>query len=242
MVRDDDSFVIDGERMSLAEALSLVDSAPETFSPNALLRPSVQDVMLPTAAYIGGPAELAYMAQAQVVFDRVAGRMPVILPRASFTLIDSRRARLLGKYGLRIQDCWTHHTELEVRIARSLVPPQQEAQFDRGRQQIEAALAQLEGSLRDFDPTLAEALDHSRQKIRYQLDKLQGKTAREALRRTDRAADNAQELLDWIYPHKGPQERLLSILPLWARFGPPLLDSLAEAIRPECLDHQAILL
>jgi uncharacterized protein YllA (UPF0747 family) len=176
------------------------------------------------------------------VFDRVAGRMPVILPRASFTLVDPRRARLLGKYGLRIQDCWTNRAALEERIARSLVPPQQEAQFERGRREIEAALERLEGSLRDFDPTLAEALDHSRRKIRYQLDKLQSKTAREALRRTERAADSAQELLDWIYPHKGPQERLISILPLYARFGPSLLDSLDQAIRTECLDHQAILL
>jgi bacillithiol biosynthesis cysteine-adding enzyme BshC len=156
VIRDGEHFLIDGEHMSLAQALALLESTPETFSPNALLRPSVQDVMLPTAAYIGGPAELAYMAQAQVVFDRVAGRMPVILPRASFTLVDPRRARLLGKYGLRIQDCWTNRAALEERIARSLVPPQQEAQFERGRREIEAALERLEGSLRDFDPTLAE--------------------------------------------------------------------------------------
>jgi bacillithiol synthase len=240
LVRDGESFVLDGERISLQQALELVESAPETFSPNALLRPSVQDVMLPTAAYIGGPAEVAYMAQAEVVFERVAGRMPVILPRASVTLVDRRRARLLKKYGLRVQDCWTHHAALDERIARSLIPDDLNERLERGRGEIEATLGRLEGSLRDFDPTLAEALEHSRRKIRYQLDKLHGKTAREALRRGDRAAGNARELLDWFYPHNAPQERLLSIFPLWARFGPPLLDSVEQAIRPECLDHQAI--
>lgn len=242
LVRDGEHFVIDGERLTLEQTLAIVDEAPETFSPNALLRPSVQDVLLPTAAYVGGPAEIAYMAQAEVVFERVAGRMPAILPRASFTLIDSRRARLLSKYGLRVQDCWTHYAALEERIARSLVPADQEAQFDRSRGEIESALERLEGSLRDFDPTLAEALEHSRRKIRYQLDNLQGKTAREALRRTDRAAENTRELQNWIYPHKSPQERVLSIFPLWARFGPGLLDALEQAIHPECSDHQAILL
>jgi len=242
LVRDGEHFVLDGERLTLDETLAILDQAPETFSPNALLRPSIQDVMLPTAAYVGGPAEIAYMAQAEVVFERVAGRMPAILPRASFTLIDARSARLLSKYRLRVQDCWTHYAALEERIARSLTPADQEAQFASSRDEIEQALARLEGSLLEFDPTLAEALDHSRRKIRYQLDKLQAKTAREAMRRSDRAAANARELQNWIYPHKSPQERVLSIFPLWARFGPGLLDALDEAIHPECSDHQAILL
>lgn len=242
LVRDGEHFVLDGERMTLEQVLELVDSAPETFSPNALLRPSVQDVLLPTAAYVGGPAEIAYMAQAQVVFERVAGRMPVILPRASFTVVDARTARLLGKYGLRLQDCWTNRADLESRIARKLLPGKQESEFADSRVAIEAALAKLESCLEAFDPTLAEALDHSRRKIRYQLDKLEGKAAREALRRTERASEHTDELLHWLCPHKAPQERLLSILPLWARFGPTLLDSLEQAIRPECLDHQAIML
>ncbi len=242
LVRDGEHFVLDGEHLTLEQVLAIVDQTPETFSPNALLRPSVQDVMLPTAAYVGGPAEVAYMAQAEAVFERVAGRMPAILPRASFTLIDSRCARLLSKYGLRVQDCWTHYAALEERIARSLVPRNQETQFARSRGDVEAALERLEESLREFDPTLAEALDRSRRKIRYQLDNLQGKTAREALRRADRAAENARELQNWIYPHKSPQERVLSIFPFWARFGPGLLDTLDRAIHPECSDHQAILL
>ncbi len=66
--------------------------------------PVMQDTLLPTAAYIGGPAEVAYMAQAQVVYQEILGRMPAILPRASFTVVEPPVANLLGKYELDIRD------------------------------------------------------------------------------------------------------------------------------------------
>src|SRR3984893_7912756 len=86
------------------ELVSALEKSPEDFTPNVLLRPIVQDTLLPTAAYIGGSAEIAYMAQAQVVYEKLLGRMPVILPRASFTIIEAPIARLLLKYGLDIRD------------------------------------------------------------------------------------------------------------------------------------------
>src|SRR4029077_12763730 len=67
------------------EALRLVDASPEMFSANALFRPVVQDYLLPTAAYLGGPAEIAYFAQSSVIYEQLLGRMPVVLPRAAFT-------------------------------------------------------------------------------------------------------------------------------------------------------------
>jgi uncharacterized protein YllA (UPF0747 family) len=57
-------------------------------SPNALLRPVMQDYLLPTIAYVGGPSEIAYMAQSQVLYQALLHRMPVIFPRNTFTLLD----------------------------------------------------------------------------------------------------------------------------------------------------------
>src|SRR5229473_169625 len=85
------------------EALGLVEAAPETFSANALLRPVVQDYLLPTVAFLGGPAEIAYLAQSSVIYQHMLGRMPVILPRAGFTILDPRAEKLLQKYGLLIE-------------------------------------------------------------------------------------------------------------------------------------------
>ncbi len=75
-------------------------------SPNALLRPVMQDYLLPTVAYVAGPAEIAYFAQAQVLYQDLLGRMPVIFPRSSSTLLDGRAGKILHKYGLRCRICW----------------------------------------------------------------------------------------------------------------------------------------
>src|ERR1700736_2100312 len=83
-----------------AELLKSIESTPEEFSPSALLRAVVQDYLLPTVAYIGGAAEIAYFAQSEVVYKHVLGRMPVILSRPDFTLVDIKAAKLLRAYKL----------------------------------------------------------------------------------------------------------------------------------------------
>ena len=99
-------FMSAGKSAARQEWLHQVDTEPQQFSPNALLRPVVQDYLLPTAAYFGGPAEIAYFAQSSVVYERLLGTMPVILPRADFTLIDPKAVRLLNKYKLGVEDAW----------------------------------------------------------------------------------------------------------------------------------------
>ena len=98
--RHGDEYVLNGRRFTTQE---LADRA-ESLSPNAILRPVTQDSMLPTVAYIGGPAEIAYLAQSAAIYDRLLGRMPVAVPRTGFTILDQRTEKLMDRYGLRMQD------------------------------------------------------------------------------------------------------------------------------------------
>ena len=93
-------------------------------SPNALLRPVVQDYMLPTVASVMGPAEVAYMAQAQVIYQELLGRTPVVVPRAAFTILDSHSARLLARYALSLDDFFQGEEALRERAARTMTPPE----------------------------------------------------------------------------------------------------------------------
>jgi uncharacterized protein YllA (UPF0747 family) len=95
-------------------------SRAETLSPNALLRPVIQDYLLPTAAYVGGPAELAYLAQSQVLYNRLLGRQPVAFPRAGFTLTDERSAKWMAKYRLSPGSVFVPERELREHIAQQL--------------------------------------------------------------------------------------------------------------------------
>ena len=238
--RSADTYSEDGAVHTTAELLARLDRHPEDFSPNALLRPVVQDFLLPTVAYIGGPAELAYLAQAEVLYRGLLRRMPVALPRACFTILDARSEKLMARYGLHFTDALHGVAALEQRIANTLIPGPLQRTFDSSREQLESALGAVEAQLRGFDPTLAAALAKSRRKIEYQFSKIQAKAGRESLRRSERARADAAYLTHLVFPEKTLQERLYSVLPFLARHGLGLLERVHAAIRFDCPDHQVL--
>jgi len=232
--RHGDEYILNGRRFSTRE---LADRA-ESLSPNAILRPVAQDSMLPTVAYIGGPAEVAYLAQSAAIYRGLLGRMPVAVPRTGFTILDPRTDKLMERYGLRIQDLFHGEGALRDRIAARLIPSSVATASSDAAATVDASLARLRRELEGFDPTLAKAADRSLVKIRYQLGKIERKTGREALRRNERAARDAASLYGLIYPDKHLQERLYSFLPFLAKHGLDLTNQVNEAIQLDCPDHR----
>ncbi|MGH9647580.1 MAG: bacillithiol biosynthesis protein BshC, partial [Bryobacteraceae bacterium] len=232
-----------GERVTLrkkdAEFAALQDRAADV-SPNALLRPAWQDYLFPTVAYVGGPGELAYFAQSQVIYDRLLGRMPVVVSRASVTLLDARAAKLLTRYGLALTDALVPEETLKERIAHALVPKAVAGLFEETSGEITRRLDRLGAGLETFDPTLVAALGKSRAKVLYQFEKLRKKTEREALRRDARASEEARYLSSLLYPHRHMQERFYSILPFLAQHGLDLVDRLYDAVQMDCPDHRVV--
>lgn len=232
-----------GERVPLrvkeSEFATLRDRAAE-LSPNALLRPVMQDYLLPTCAYVGGPAELAYLAQSQVIYDRLLGRMPVMISRAGFTLLEPHAQKLLARYKLTLPQVFIDEEHLKERVAHSLVPEALGRSFDTESAFVMKHLGRMRGELERFDPTLAASLDKSTAKITYQLEKARRKTAVEIMRRNDRAAGDTRYLSGLLYPHRHLQERFYSILPFLAAHGPDLVDRLYDAVQLDCPDHRVL--
>ncbi len=213
----------------------------EQLSPNALLRPVVQDYVLPTVAYVGGPAELAYMAQSQVLYRELLGRMPVMVSRGGFTLLDARTAKLMDRYGLSLPGFFQGEDGVRDAIARKLVPPALTEEFSEVRNTVSRSVERLRDHLMTFDATLAAAANKSLAKITHQLAKMEHKTARETLSRDQRAAADASSMSGLIFPDKHLQERLYSILPFLAQHGvTELMDTLYQHVRLECPDHQVL--
>ncbi len=227
-------YTVNGRRFSAAE---LMDRAA-SLSPNALLRPVAQDSILPTVAYVGGPAELAYLAQSQVIYSQILGRMPVAVPRSGFTLFDQHSAKLMTRYRLRLPDFFPGEERVRERISAQLIPPSLAGAMSGARASAATAIDRLSAELATFDPTLVAALDSNRKKIDYQLSKMERKIGREALRRDERASRDASYLCGSLYPHKHPQERLYSIVPFLAQHGLDLVDRIYENIQLDCPDHR----
>lgn len=209
-------------------------------SPNALLRPLIQDYLFPTVASVGGPAELAYFAQSQVLYRALLGRQPAALPRAFFTLLDERSHKRMLRYRLNPTDLFLGEQALNEAIAARLVPEQLRRGLDQTRDAFTAALDALKSDLGQFDITLAGALETSRRKIEYQVGKIARKTANQIMSRDDQALRDARSLHGLAFPERHLQERLYSIVPFIAKFGPGLIDELYSAVRTECPDHQFV--
>jgi bacillithiol biosynthesis cysteine-adding enzyme BshC len=236
--RTGDEYVQNSRRFTSRE---LMDRAA-SLSPNAILRPVIQDSMLPTVSYIGGPAEIAYLAQSEALYRVLLGRMPVAVPRAGFTILDSRSAKLMEHNHLSLSDFFKGEISLKERIASRLVPAALASRMRESAAIVGSAVARMRAELAAFDPTLAKALDRSARKIDYQLAKMERKAGREALRRDEHAARDAAALYGLIYPERHLQERLYSILPFLAQHGLNLTGSIYQAIELECSDHRVVVI
>jgi bacillithiol biosynthesis cysteine-adding enzyme BshC len=223
-----------------AELLKAIETTPEDFSPSALLRAVVQDYLLPTVGYIGGAAEIAYFAQSEVVYKHELGRMPVILSRPDFTLVDIKAAKLLRAYKLTVEDIWAGSQEVRRRMELASVPKDLSRDFDRNHKQVVKMLDQLHEELKKLDPTLQGAVDTARKKIDYQIDKLRRKTGRAQDAKATLLAVYENFLEQLLYPHKVLQSRELCLLPFLARWGPGGLTELQKLCGSKNLGRHCI--
>jgi bacillithiol biosynthesis cysteine-adding enzyme BshC len=222
------------------ELVHMTHTEPENFSPNALFRPVVQDYLLPTAAYIAGPAEISYFAQSEVVYRHLLGRMPGMLPRAGFTLVDAKAKKLLHRYGLTVENVWGGPQELRHKMEGRSVPGSLAKKFERNHKQIAKMLAQLGKQIEKLDPTLKGTVERARKRIEFHINKLRRKAGRAQDKKAGLISAHVQYLESLLHPHKGLQERELCLLPFLARWGAGGLRELQKLSTGKKIGHHFI--
>jgi bacillithiol biosynthesis cysteine-adding enzyme BshC len=241
---DSSEFVIASEaaseKLSAAELLDRVAASPEKFSPNVLLRPIVQDYLLPTLVYAGGAAEAAYFAQAGVVYEKLLGRVTPIVPRFSATLVDPKVQRWLRQYEITLADVFQGAESLRHKLAARSLPADLQSAFDRANDSVEKSFSGLHEALAKLDPTLVDASQTGASKIRYQLDRLRERAMAAELRRSEVVSHHATKLSQTLYPEDALQERGIAGAFYVARHGTDLLKGIYDSIHTECLDHQIL--
>lgn len=239
-----DEFVIDGEglgeKIGRTALLSQIDLHPEQFSPNVLLRPVVQDYLLPTLAYTGGAAETAYFAQARVVYESLLGRVTAILPRFSATMVEPKMQRVLERHGISVTDVFEGPEALRGEIAAHSLPGDLQAAFDAAAKSFDASFSSVKEKLEKVDRTLVDAAETARSKMQHQLEKLRSQAARAEALKGELVNRHAEQLSQGLYPDKGLQERGIGAVYFLARYGSEFLHQLHDAIQPDCHDHQII--
>jgi bacillithiol biosynthesis cysteine-adding enzyme BshC len=229
---------------STAELLAILDHEPERISPNALLRPVFQDSILPTSAYIGGPSEVAYFAQSQVLYERILGRTTPILPRLSATLVEPAVAGLLARHEVSLPDVIQSAHEDPLALAQRLgaraISVVGKRKLAAAGNALDTELSSLATFMHSLDPGLGRAADVSSSKMRYQMNRMRRLAANYELRREQSLGRDAGLIALNLFPDRRPQERILGAAWFLSRYGEGLQELLVEQAGQQCPGHKAI--
>jgi uncharacterized protein YllA (UPF0747 family) len=206
-------------------------------SANVLLRPAMQDAIFPTAAYIGGPAEVAYFAQAAAVYGALRRPVPPVFPRISATILEARIGRALKKYDMDLLDAFRGR---DFMLRKAVASVQGLEDFDGARQRIAAEFESLRPSLSAVDATLLGALDTSRRKALHQIETLRTKFVNAEARRNETLGRHLDSIANSIFPEKKLQERVINVCSFVARYGLGFVGRLEEALSLDSTEHQVI--
>jgi bacillithiol synthase len=227
---------------SVEELADLAQREPERFSPNVTLRAVVQDYLLPTIAYYGGAAEIAYFAQTGEVYRILDRPVTPILPRASLTFVEKHTWRSFERYGLGLADFFAGSDHVIARVVQQYLGKETAQTFEHTTATFNQELDTLQEQLRRVDPTLADALDKGRRKINYQIDGLRTRFNRSQVARDEAVHRQLQHAFDLLYPGKSLQERHINVTSFIARHGLYFIDWIFDAIELESNDHQVVYL
>lgn len=226
---------------SSADLLAILDAEPERLSPSALLRPVFQDAIFPTTAYIGGPAEIAYFAQTQVLAEKILGRTTAVFPRLTATLVEPEIAELLAKHEVSVDSLWGHsEDELTQRLGARAMPIEGKQKIANAGNALQAELEVLTQWMHAVDSGLGRSADTSARKMLYQMNRLRRMAANFQLQKEASLGRHAAAICRSLYPQKHLQERLLSGIYFYARYGLGLSERLVEEAKSECPGHKVL--
>ncbi len=229
-----------GDIYSTEELLAILDTTPDRLSPNALLRPVFQDTLLPTAAYIGGPAEIAYFAQSAVLYERILGRLTPVLPRLSATLIEPAIAAIMDKDEVQLPDAMTTADDLAQRLGARSMPIALKKKLSAVGNALDEELRALTEYLRGMDASLGASAETSGSKMLYQMNRLRRMAATYELQKEASLRKHAEAITLNVFPDGHPQERLLAGVWFLARYGEGLIERLVNVAGNQCPGHVVV--
>ncbi len=203
---------------------------PERFSPNVILRPLVQDALFPTIAYVAGPSELGYLGQLKDVYEAFGVPMPLMYPRATATIIDAAAARFLGRYDLPVEALQPRDESALNRLLEAQLPPSVEGSLEGAERAIRSALEAIIETVPAIDPTLEGASRSTLGRMQNDLQKLHNKVIQASKRKNETLRRQFTRTQGQVFPDGHLQERTLGLVYFLNRYGPALVDRLAEEL------------
>ncbi len=226
---------------SKKEFLGVAKEFPECLSPNALMRPVVQDYLFPTVCYFGGGAEIAYFAQNSVIYEVLNRPVTPIRHRSSFTIIDGKHSRNMRKHGLEFSDLFSGKDELLARIVDEYLNPTTTKLFDETFENVDRQLESLKNALGESDPSLLGSLKKRREKILWHIDTLKKKFQKAEISKDRFIKGRVDGIFDSLLPKGVLQERNLNFLYFYNLYGENFIDWIYDAVETDEMGHKIII-
>lgn len=228
------------EKFTKAELLEIVAKKPQRLSPNALLRPVVQDYLFPTVLYFGGAAEIAYFAQNETIYQTLNRPTTPIRHRASFTIIPGKHRRTMDKYAIEFAELFQGKDKIISRIVEEYLNKATAKTFAEVEKNINGQLSILDKDLVQSESTLSANLENRRKKILWHLNALRKKYHKAEMLKNDVIERRINALFEEILPHENLQERTLNVINFINLYSLNFIDWIYQAIDFDENGHQII--
>lgn len=217
---------------NLATLLAGLEREPLMFSTSVLLRPILQDTLLPTAVFIGGPAEVAYFAQLAPLYDIYGMAMPVVLPRASFRLVEEKTLRIMERLNLRLGDEGSDEDDL-LAAARGPNGEPVETLSRRLMAAFESELEKSRAAIEAEGQGLDAAVEKTRATVAAAVHRLAAKVEHARLHRDETLVREVRSIKQTLCPNGIPQERFYGLPYFAARYGErAVVQGMIDAVDP----------
>ena len=231
-----------GERreFSLSELEDLASNEPSRLSPGVMLRPVVQDYLLPTVCYFGGGAEIAYFAQNSEVYRILERPATPIFHRQSFTIIDAKHRKFLDKFDLDLTRLFDGMEVSLLRIATGPIGDDTARLFAEAEENINTELNRLDQNVSQIDSTLADNLAKRRRKIIYHIAAVRKKTLLARALNDKTVNRQIESVFASLLPNGQLQERSINVFTYLNKFGPNFVDWIYDAIDLDDKGHRVV--
>jgi bacillithiol biosynthesis cysteine-adding enzyme BshC len=224
IIRKDAKYVLSDKKLSQKEMLNELNKNPENFSPNVLMRPLYQEVILPNLCYIGGPSEISYWLQLKSFFDYHGVVFPIIFPRASILLVTPKMRRKIDKYSI---------TENEIFIKKNdfiNLNIKKHSDIDINLDYLKTALKKqfkvLDNLVKKTDYSFLGAVNAQKKKQFKGIDKLEKRLLKAQKRKMVSMENDLKNIYKEIYPDDTFQERKINFIDIYLHYGDTFFKNL----------------
>ena len=233
-------FRLRGKRRKFTQEaiLELIESSPEKFSPNVLLRPICQDYLFRTACYIGGPSEISYFAQVIPLYKIFGIEQPIIYPRSSFSIVEKNILKVMDKYGLNYTDFYNDKDSVVEKVIGSLSEVNAEQAFETSINEITLTLDNLKEKLFVIDNTLVDLTNKTRERVLHNINSLKEKAQEAQKKKHEITIRQLNKVSNLLFPNNNLQERELNFIYFADKYGINIVQWMFNEIEIDKFEHQ----